>query len=65
MHTQKELLHCPFIPCWEGNKLNKQMAYVSHIASCTAGMLSDTLVPSLRISVELNINDFSGQYCAI
>lgn len=51
----KRTASLPIRPLLGRNKLNKQMAYVSHIASCTAGMLSDTLVPSIRLSVELNI----------
>lgn len=42
--------HCPLVG---RNKLNNPMAYVSHTASHTAGMFSDTLVPSIRISVEM------------
>lgn len=64
VHT-KRTASLPVRPLLGRNKLNKQMAYVSHIASRTSGTLSDTLVPSIRISVELNINDFLGQYCDI
>lgn len=52
-HT-KRTASLPIHPLLGRNKLNKEMAYVSHIASHTAGILSDTLVPSIRLFVELN-----------
>lgn len=52
MHNKKNCFtaHCPLLG---RNKLNNPMAYVSHTASLTAGMFSDTVVPSIRISVEM------------